>query len=270
MHNPTGALDSGRGSNGGANSFFDNTGAVAGTFVAVGLVAVGIVAALGLLCFRRRRRQRLDREVTAAAVAASHGHQRSPIDDADDLHSSTGGPTTSESYPSTVNHPMQQYGQYGATYAAAGGYDPYAQHGQGGYEQQPYSDHDGQNGPFATPIGYDPYANSSGYHDNQYSNEYANGSNSHEYAGEDYNHGNANGAGYGNLQQGQQGYYFDPRDAGQYADAEPQHSGVGQARGSGYDDAYGGYSGGEGSLDTPVHERGDPLHVSDTGSRWSE
>lgn len=162
---------------------------------------------------------------------------------------------------------MQQYGQYGATYAAAGGYDPYAQHGQG-YEQQPYSDHDGQTGPFATPIGYDPYANSSGYHDNQYSNEY--GSNSHEYAGEDYNHGNANGAGYGNLQQGQQGYYFDPRDAGQYADAEPQYSGVGQARGSGYDDAYGGYSGGEGSLDTPVHERGDPLHVSYTGSRWSE
>lgn len=227
VHNPTGALDNSSGGGGGSNAFFNNTGAVAGTFVVVGLVVVGILFALGLLCFRRRRRQRLDREVTAAAVAASTHNQRSPLDEGDDVHSSSG--PTSESYPSTVNQPMAQYSQYGASYANAGGYDPYG--------QQPYSDHPhGAQGPFDTPHGYDYGAAAAG--------------------------GAAGGAaGYESLQHGQQGYYFDPNDAGQYADA-PQH-GYDQAPQQGrYDDPYGGYSTGNGSVDNTPLERENPLHVS--------
>jgi hypothetical protein len=225
VHNPTGALDGSSSGGSSSNAFFSNTGAVAGTFVVVGLVVVGILCALGLLCFRRRRRQRLDREVTAAAVAASSAAQRSPLDEGDDMHSSSG--PTSESYPSTGHNNMAQYSNYGASYGAAGGYDPYA--------HQPYSDHPGQGGqgPFDTPHGYDYGAAAA-----------------------------AGGAGgYEGLQQhGQhQGYYFDPNDAGQYADAD---QGYGQGHGR-YDDPYAGYqgSGGEGSLDTPL-ERENPLHVS--------
>lgn len=236
VHQPTGALDGSSRGGSGSNAFFSNTGAVAGTFVVVGLVVVGILCALGLLCFRRRRRQRLDREVTAAAVAASTHHQRSPIDDADDIHSSSG--PTSESYPSTVNQSMAQYNNYGASYGNAGGYDPYA--------QQPYSDHPGQ-GPFDTPHGYDHYGAAA-----------AGGA-----------AGAAGAGGYEGLQQhsGQQGYYFDPNDAGQYADANYD-----QGR---YDDPYGGYSGhqdqggysgNEGSLNSTPLERENPLHVSDQDS----
>jgi hypothetical protein len=123
---------------------------------------------------------------------------------------------------------MAQYSQYGASYANAGGYDPYAQ--QQPYAEQPYTDHPGQ-GPFDTPHGYDPYAQTGAAV------------------------GAAGAGGYESLQHGQQGYYFDPRDAAQYADEEP-HSGR-------YDDAYANYSGGEGSLDTPL-ERENPLHVSGT------
>jgi 4-amino-4-deoxy-L-arabinose transferase-like glycosyltransferase len=124
VHNPTGALDSGGSSGGSTSSFFNNKGAVAGVFVVVGLVVVGMIMALGLLCFRRRRRQRLDREVIAAAIAASAAHQRTPLDEDNDVPSSTH--QTSESYPSTVNQPMQQYNQYGASYSNGGGYDTYA------------------------------------------------------------------------------------------------------------------------------------------------
>ena len=229
VHNPTGALDSGSGG-GSSNAFFNNTGAVAGTFVVVGLVVVGILFALGLLCFRRRRRQRLDREVTAAAVAASTAAQRSPLDEGDDVHSSSG--PTSVSYPSTVNHNMAQYAAYGASYGAAGGYDPYAVQGH-----QPYSDHPAQHGgqgPFDTPHGYDGYATGAA----------------------------AGGAGgYESLQHGnQQGYYFNPSEAGQYDDAL---YGQGHGQGQGYNDPYGGYSNGgdQGSLDTPL-ERENPLHVA--------
>lgn len=218
MHNPTGALDGQSGGGSSSNAFFSNTGAVAGTFVVVGLVVVGILAALGLLCFRRRRRQRLDREVTAAAVAASSHAQRSPLDEGDE-HSASG--PTSESYPSTGHQPMAQYNNYGASYANAGGYDPYAAH-------QPYTDHPGQ-GPFDTPHGYDHYAAA----------------------------GAAGAGGYAGLQHGgQQGYYFDPNEAAQYADE-------GQNYGGRYDDPYSGYQGqgDQGSLDTPL-ERENPLHVS--------
>ena len=204
IHNPSGSLDQGS-SGSSTNGFFSNTGAVAGVFVVVGLVVVGIIIALGFLCFRRRRRQRLDREVTAAAVAASNQHsQRSPLDeDVGYARTPSGaGAETSESYPSTVNQPMTQYNNYGASYGQAGGYDPYV--------------HDA----------------------------------GHSYAAAGYGTGAA--AGYHGLQpEGQgTGYYFDPAQAHEYQ--HPQGP---------YDDAYGGYSGGEGSVDTPM-ERENPLHAS--------
>lgn len=218
MHNPTGALAQGSSSGSGTTTgFFANHGAVAGVFVVVGLVVVGMVFALGLLCFRRRRRQRLDREVTAAAIAASSSTaHRSPIDEGDDMHSS--GPT-SESYPSTVNAPMAQYNNYGASYGTAGGYDPYAA-AAGTYASAAYAGH--------------PQTQ----------------------------------AGYEGLQQGDQGYYYDPRQAeqgGQYTDetGHPEY-------GHGQEDPYGGYSGGEGSLDTPTNERENPLHVSAKRHLWEQ
>ena len=243
IHNPSGALDGGSGNGGSSNAFFNNTGAVAGTFVAVGLVVVGIIVALGFLCFRQRRRQRLDREITAAAVAASAAASRSPLDEGDDIHSASG--PTSESYTSTVNQPMQQYNRYGQSYAATGGYDsytapdPYGSH-QDAYEshQGAYSDHPTQ-GPFDTPHGYDAYT--------------ATG------AGAGADAGGATAAGYDGLPHEQQGYYFDPRDADRYEDEPPQTHYAN-------DDAYGAYSGGEGSLDSPL-ERENPLHVSNSDAK---
>jgi hypothetical protein len=281
VHNPTGALDPGSAGGTSSNAFFNNTGAVAGTFVVVGLVVVGMIFALGLLCFRRRRRQRLDREVTAAAIAASsHPSQRSPLDEDGDVNSASasggGGPTTSESYPSTVNHNMAQYGNYGASYGAAGGYDPYAAQGAGGGG---YTDHP-QGGYSDNPGGHYAY------------DAAAMGGAAGAAGGYVAGHGTGPG-GYDSLQRGAQDprqYYLNPNDLDQYTDAPagydeqgyhqdqgyhqqgyaPQEYGHAQGQGQGYnEDPYGGYEGNEGnegSLNTPVHERGDPLHVSD---RWS-
>ena len=88
--------------------------------------------------------------------------------------------------------------------------------------------------------GYDPYVAAAG-----------------TYGSRAYSPQNAR---YEGLQQGDQGYYYDPRQAaegGAYADEPTQGH-----PGPGYEDPYGGYSGGEGSLDTPVKERENPLHVS--------
>jgi hypothetical protein len=66
--------------------------------------------------------------------------------------------------------------------------------------------------------------------------------------------------GYESLQHGNQGYYFDPNDAAQYADA-PQHGYDLAPQQGRYDDPYGGYSG-DGSVDNTPLERENPLHVS--------
>ena len=119
---------------------------------------------------------------------------------------------------------MAQYANYGASYAT-GGYDPYAN--QGPYQGE-YQDHPGQ-GPFDTPINY----------------------------GDPRGQMPTGPAAYEGMHQGQHGYYFDPNDAGQYDEEQPPTH-----RQGGYDDPYAGYSGGEGSINTPPNERGDPLHVS--------
>lgn len=262
VHNPTGALDSGNSSTGSTNAFFNNKGAVAGVFVVVGLVIFGMLLALGLLCFRRRRRQRLDREVTAAAVAASANSGRLALDEGDDVPS-TGHNTTAESYPSTPGHnTMQQYSNYGASYANAGGYDPYAQQmAQGG-------------GPGGM------------YHGDYLTAGAAGGAAAGAGAAAA---GAAGAGGYDQLQQGHQGYYFDPRDAQQYGDNQPysdnaaspyghpqqqQHYNNGQYPDP-YGDPYAGYTDqprytdhdGTGSIDTPP-ERENPLHVANPSRQY--
>lgn len=127
----------------GASSFFNNTGAVAGTFVAVGLVVT--LAIIGVIAFllKRRRRQRLDRDVTAAAAAASAAashHHRAAFDDDD----------------ADISPPMTQYGGYfagagagaGGMHGATPGVDVNGQP----QPQGPYHDYEDPAG------GYDHYA----------------------------------------------------------------------------------------------------------------
>jgi hypothetical protein len=229
VHNPSGALDSGNRGGGGGSSFFNNTGAVAGVFVVVGLVVVGVAFALGLLCFRRRRRQRLDREVTAAAIAASHNSGRSPLDEDADV--SSGGPHTSESYPSSADQPMAQYNNYGASYGNAGGYDGYGAAGAaatGGAAAggAAYGQHQGQYSDAPAEYGgqQGAYDQAGGYSDQNYGNQ--------NYDNGQYAPAHADGG----------AYYFDPREAGNYQDLPSSQQPLSPQQ---YDDPYAGYGEGE-------------------------
>ncbi|KAG2140945.1 uncharacterized protein EDB93DRAFT_1105859 [Suillus bovinus] len=62
------------------NSFFSNTGAVAGVFTVVGLIVVAIFIALVTNAVRRRRARKFDRDVAEAAAEAA-ASSRSPFDD---------------------------------------------------------------------------------------------------------------------------------------------------------------------------------------------
>jgi hypothetical protein len=128
VHNPTGSLNDSGASNAGANGFFDNTGAVAGVFVVVGLAITAGVLAFVFFMLRRRRRQRLDRDVAAAAAAAAGAaHHRSGFDDDEDekINPAT---TFNGGYASTDIHgqPQPSMGQYSDYEDPAGGYDHYA------------------------------------------------------------------------------------------------------------------------------------------------
>ena len=147
LRNAGGDLNNASGGSSSTNAFFNNTGAVAGVFVVVGLVVVGILTALAFFCLRRRRRQRLDREVTAAAIAASRNSdpRSGPLDDDMPASQRASMPASGESYPSAGNQPMQQYQQYPATYA----YDPYQQ------PQYNYNEgYDYSQPTYETPAGY--------------------------------------------------------------------------------------------------------------------
>ncbi|OJA21232.1 hypothetical protein AZE42_07990 [Rhizopogon vesiculosus] len=63
-----------------SNSFFQNTGAVAGVFTVVGLVVLVVFIALVTNAVRRRRAQKFDRDVAEAAAEAA-ASSRSPFDD---------------------------------------------------------------------------------------------------------------------------------------------------------------------------------------------
>ena len=111
-------------------SFFDNTGAVAGTFVVVGLVVTSAVLAFIVFMLRRRRRQRLDRDVAAAAAAAAAAASSRHFDDEEDherpaVMSQYGGYYAATAGGDLLNHPQQEMEKYGYE-DPAGGYDPYA------------------------------------------------------------------------------------------------------------------------------------------------
>ncbi|WFD20725.1 25S rRNA (adenine(645)-N(1))-methyltransferase [Malassezia caprae] len=67
----------------GGSSYWDDSGAVGGTFAAVGIVAVALLAVLGWFLYRRRKAKRMDADVLAAASAAA-ATTRTPFDDDDD------------------------------------------------------------------------------------------------------------------------------------------------------------------------------------------
>lgn len=65
------------------NSYWHDHGAVGGTFAAVGIVAVGLLAAAGWFLYRRHKAKRMDADVVAAASAAA-ATTRTPFDDDDE------------------------------------------------------------------------------------------------------------------------------------------------------------------------------------------
>jgi len=108
-------------------SFLDNTGAVAGTFVAVGLVITAGVIAFTFFMLKRRRRQRLDRDVAAAAAAAGAAAHHKGYDDEDDqgpAMTQYGGYYQSQNGIEVLDHPQPRM-DYDYE-DPSGGYDHYA------------------------------------------------------------------------------------------------------------------------------------------------
>ncbi|KAH9483424.1 hypothetical protein JR316_0002891 [Psilocybe cubensis] len=66
------------------NRFFDNTGAVAGTFSVVGLVVLALLIACITSAVRRRRARKFDRELQAATLEAASAPKPVFLDDEDD------------------------------------------------------------------------------------------------------------------------------------------------------------------------------------------
>ncbi|PFH54450.1 hypothetical protein AMATHDRAFT_31 [Amanita thiersii Skay4041] len=79
--NPTLNSNGNRGSE--DSSFFSNTGAVAGTFILVGLAAASILLWIIFAVRRRRRTRRLEHETAVSATLAAAGFNRAPLDDDD-------------------------------------------------------------------------------------------------------------------------------------------------------------------------------------------
>jgi len=187
---PTNSSDD---SNSGGTSFWDNTGAVAGTFTVVGLVGLGAIIFLITFFIRRRRTRAYDRETDLAAAEAATAPVPTFPDDDDDhpYRANTGYGATSSGggYPapshasshgtyaqSPLNHEAYEmagpapggvfdhnayYGGYGAGYGAGGGADGYAGAGAAGIGVMRARSHN--NGPgenaFGAPEGAaNPYA----------------------------------------------------------------------------------------------------------------
>ncbi|KAK4705531.1 hypothetical protein P7C70_g672, partial [Phenoliferia sp. Uapishka_3] len=85
------------------HTFFSNTGAVAGTFTVVGLVAAGLLIGLAFFFFRRKRARQLDEDVRVAAGGAGDGGAgvnrfQGEDDDEDERYLSTGSEGTHGAY----------------------------------------------------------------------------------------------------------------------------------------------------------------------------
>ncbi|GAA5983370.1 hypothetical protein JCM10908_000257 [Rhodotorula pacifica] len=108
--------------NGSGNAFFSNTGAVAGTFVGVGIVAAATVAFLFFFFVRRKRRRQLDEDIRVATGGAGDGGAGFSRfnDDDDDEESFTGGGTRGSVGHLSSTTRMSSYGNVPLTAAAAG------------------------------------------------------------------------------------------------------------------------------------------------------
>lgn len=107
---------------GGANGFFGNTGAVAGTFVAIGIVAAAVAGFLFFFFMRRKKRRQLDEDIRVATGGAGDGGAGFSRfnDDDDDEESFTGvaAPRSSIGHLSS-NGRLSSYGAVPLTGAAA-------------------------------------------------------------------------------------------------------------------------------------------------------
>ncbi|KAH7890198.1 hypothetical protein F5I97DRAFT_651795 [Phlebopus sp. FC_14] len=116
-----------------SNSFWHNTGAVAGVFTVVGLVVVAIFVALVTNAVRRRRAQKFDRDVAEAAAEAA-ASSRSPFDDYQSYQNTSpgGGYGYSDNSHGTFRQPPMapQNDAYGMSEMSR--YDPYAAAGAAG------------------------------------------------------------------------------------------------------------------------------------------
>jgi len=134
------------GSNGGGNSFFSNTGATAGVFVVVGLVAAGIAIGLGFFFVRRKRARKLDEDTRIAAGGAGDGgagRNRFEDDDESIIGDGSGGGGGGAVDPFGNQAEMSE-GHYSSSYGsmlplvaagAAGGYGSLSnQRHSGGYD----------------------------------------------------------------------------------------------------------------------------------------
>jgi len=220
VHQPTGALDSSS-RNGGSDGFFENTGAVAGVFVVLGLALTAGVLAFVFFMLRRRRRQRLDRDVAAAAAAAAagaHHSHRSAFDDDGYDEEKMANPAQTQYggyYAATDIHgqPQPAMGQYDYE-DPTGGYDHYA-------TNLPLP---GDRTSTATAAGLAGFGAQSAQANYSNQNMYSHPEGYEEVMDhQDYNA--ISTAPYAQVQEGQRAgpdgaFYFDPKQAGQHEYAE--------------------------------------------------
>lgn len=236
----------GNGDGSSTSTFFSNSGAVGGTFAAVGIVALFIIAGIVWMFYRRRKNQRMDADVVAAAGAAA-ATTRTPFDDDDpemieDPSYGAGSGNGAGSHggyydgyaPSMLSAGtgpgMAGHGAWGP--AAAGGAAAGAAAGYGAYNYGS-SDHDGQQyySDYPSNGQHDPngYDGSGGYYNGAHSGEGAwSGGHSGSGAETESNMystfgaaGAATGYGAGHGQQDSYGGYGD----GGYTDANYTDSG---------------------------------------------
>jgi len=213
VHNPT-ASGSSSSASSGSGSFFNNSGAVAAIFVVVGLgITAGVIAFIFFM-LRRRRRQRLDRDVAAAAAAAAAAahHSRSNFDEDEEHPAMTqyGGYYAATTPGIELNgEPQPNIGGYDYE-DPAGGYDPYAANLAAG-DRMSTATAPGLAG-FGAQSAQANYAAPSTDYD----------SHGYETLAQPEHNASPNSQGKAPAQQG---YFFDPKQAYDYAE----------------EDAYGGY-----------------------------
>ncbi|KAF8757248.1 hypothetical protein RHS01_04110 [Rhizoctonia solani] len=181
--------------------FFDNTGAVVGVFVVVGVVAMILLVLIATVFIRRRKAKQFDLDVQEAAREAAR--VQAPIDDDDDYNTSynthTSKPLSAErgyGYGSTAPTSWDQYPRG----TAAGGYE--MQHRRTSTGTAPGVAGFGAGEGFARSVGVDQqqgYGQQQGYNQG-YNQSYGQAYSQQGYPQDSYNTGY--GQGYGANQQG--------------------------------------------------------------------